>query len=302
MSHIFISYSTKNKEYAYRLAEALKTRGYNIWIDNEKLGGGDDWWKMIVTALQKSAAFIVIMTPQSHDSHYVQTEVTLAIDWHKPIFPLHLSGDKKAVNWLKLTTRQIESVNGGVLPSDDFFQRLPEAARSEGQGKEADVSPDELIVDDAVARVIENPPPADDVADDGDDFDVDAAIDAFEEAEENEDWYAAAEWLRRIREHGEWPSIFLLDDYERDIAERVAELELQKERDRQRPAAERDYRRILTRIERGDPPERIAMMVSAFREQYDWYDPQDLRYRFPHVLTVLPPPFEWCAIPAGEVT
>ncbi|PJF38452.1 MAG: hypothetical protein CUN54_10835, partial [Phototrophicales bacterium] len=33
-----------------------------------------------------------------------------------------------------------------------------------------------------------------------------------------------------------------------------------------------------------------------------WYDPQDLRYRFPHVLTVLPPPFEWCAIPAGEVT
>lgn len=33
MSHIFISYSHKDSEYAHKLADALKEAGFEVWID-----------------------------------------------------------------------------------------------------------------------------------------------------------------------------------------------------------------------------------------------------------------------------
>ncbi len=34
MSHVFVSYSTRNSEYAYKLADKLRTQGFDVWIDN----------------------------------------------------------------------------------------------------------------------------------------------------------------------------------------------------------------------------------------------------------------------------
>ncbi|MEO1287448.1 MAG: toll/interleukin-1 receptor domain-containing protein [Chloroflexota bacterium] len=37
MSHVFISYSTKDSDYAYKLADKLREEGFDVWIDNAEL-------------------------------------------------------------------------------------------------------------------------------------------------------------------------------------------------------------------------------------------------------------------------
>jgi hypothetical protein len=66
MSHVFISYSTKNAEYAHHLADKLREEGFDVWIDQRRLQSSQDWWRAIVLGIWECAAFIVILTPKSH--------------------------------------------------------------------------------------------------------------------------------------------------------------------------------------------------------------------------------------------
>ena len=71
MSHIFISYSHKDSEYAHRLAGSLEARGIEPWID-ERIDYGTRWPKVIQAHLDSCGAFIVVMTPRSYESDWVQ--------------------------------------------------------------------------------------------------------------------------------------------------------------------------------------------------------------------------------------
>ncbi|HEX2906134.1 MAG TPA: SUMF1/EgtB/PvdO family nonheme iron enzyme [Phototrophicaceae bacterium] len=127
MSHIFISYSKKDREYARKLADKLLAEGFDVWID-DRIDYGEDWWRTIVRNICSASAFIVIMTPDSDTSEWVQREVTLA-DKHKiPAFPLWLEGDfHNSENWAIYVRTQYADVRGGMLPSDDFYLRLGNA-------------------------------------------------------------------------------------------------------------------------------------------------------------------------------
>ena len=42
MSHIFISYSTRDSAYAGKLADKLRAEGFDVWIDNNRLRSSED--------------------------------------------------------------------------------------------------------------------------------------------------------------------------------------------------------------------------------------------------------------------
>lgn len=124
MTHIFVSYSKFNRDYAQQLTDKLLREGFNVWIDAEKLRSSEDWWRAIVYALRTCDAFIVIMTSHSDQSQWVQRELTLAMKYNKPIYPLHLEGDKESVNWEVLVRTQIYDVTDGNIPQDAFFDDM----------------------------------------------------------------------------------------------------------------------------------------------------------------------------------
>ena len=128
MSHVFISYSQKNGEYARKLADKLLVEGFDVWID-DRIDYGDDWWRTIVRAIRKAKAFIAIMTDESNGSEWVQREVTLA-DKHKiPAFPVWLDGDFHASeNWAIYVRTQYLDVRGGRLPEEGFYNQLAQHA------------------------------------------------------------------------------------------------------------------------------------------------------------------------------
>jgi hypothetical protein len=132
MSHVFISYSKQNKDYARKLADHLLSQGFDVWID-DRIDYGDDWWRTIVRNIRSAKAFIVIMTHESDSSEWVQCEVTLA-DKHKiPAFPLWLDGDfHESENWAIYVRTQYVDVRKDKLPPEDFYQRIERVAPKKG--------------------------------------------------------------------------------------------------------------------------------------------------------------------------
>src|SRR5688500_10094368 len=120
MGHIFISYSHKDTTYAHGLADHLKTTGFDIWMD-ERLDYGSQWPFEIQKQLDSCDAFILIMTPRSFASDWVQSELQRARRKSKPIFPMLLEGDEP---WLSVESTQYYDVRGEVLPDPEFYADL----------------------------------------------------------------------------------------------------------------------------------------------------------------------------------
>lgn len=84
MSDIFISYAREDRPLAEALANDLKARGYRVWWDAE-LVGSDDFYEIILEALNKAKAAIVIWTKASARSRFVRDEARFALHLDKLI-------------------------------------------------------------------------------------------------------------------------------------------------------------------------------------------------------------------------
>jgi hypothetical protein len=118
MAYVFISYSHKDKEYARQLADEMKRRGIEVWID-DRIEYGDVWTRVIQENLERCQAMILIMTSNAYNSEWVQNELAFAQQIKKPILPLLLEGR----SWLSLASTQYADVQGGKMPPGTFFER-----------------------------------------------------------------------------------------------------------------------------------------------------------------------------------
>ena len=88
MKKIFISYSRKDLTFVKKLASDLEDAGYDVWYDLTDLEGGDRWADAIEDAIRESEAFIVVVSPRSVESEWVQKEFLFAGNLHKRIVPV----------------------------------------------------------------------------------------------------------------------------------------------------------------------------------------------------------------------
>jgi hypothetical protein len=128
MAHIFISYSHKDSNYAHQLAKALEQKGFSVWID-DRIDYGSQWPLVIEEHVDKCVAFVVIMTPRSKESSWVQNELSRAQRKKKTVFPLLLEGSEP---WLAVEATQYVDVRSGELPPARFYKRLAQVAPRRG--------------------------------------------------------------------------------------------------------------------------------------------------------------------------
>jgi hypothetical protein len=119
MSHVFISYSRKDQDYVSLLAQALESHRLPVWLDDH-IDYGTTWPRVIQDHVERCAVFLVVMSPRSEDSLWVQNELTLAQKLKKPVFPLLLEGE----HWFQILTIQSVDVVGGKLPPARFYDTL----------------------------------------------------------------------------------------------------------------------------------------------------------------------------------
>lgn len=84
---VFISYSRKDTEFIKKLADDLRRWRIRVWFD-EQLDTGESWRENLAIAIQQAHAFVLVMSPDSVDSQYVQWEIELASNNKRKIFPV----------------------------------------------------------------------------------------------------------------------------------------------------------------------------------------------------------------------
>jgi formylglycine-generating enzyme required for sulfatase activity len=284
MSHIFISYNRKDREYAYALADHLQERGLNIWIDKVGIEYGVDWWDAIVEGLKQAGAFIVVMTPDAKSSTWVMREVFLAEQWRKPMFPILLDGE----NWELFVLTQFADLREGTLPDEDYLDRLTEF-----------VTPVEKAVNISTLtpELQTEPPPIVEPH-----YDVDRAIQDFGAAYRAKQWSDALNILGRIKASGQDCAPFDPLEFERKVQTIIEEEKRQRERDAQEAELARQYGRVRATVEFGDPATGWAAL-QRFWATFPNYDPDALAEQVrpppapPRSVDLIPQPFGWVEIP-----
>jgi CheY-like chemotaxis protein len=86
---IFISYSREDwKEFVHPLVKHLEQQGFNVWVDQHLLQGGQDWLDKINEALSACSLMILCVSPAALKSPYVKLEYRYFIHERKPLIPL----------------------------------------------------------------------------------------------------------------------------------------------------------------------------------------------------------------------
>ena len=91
MSHIFVSYSRKDREAVDHIVGRLAADGFDVWLDRAAIKGGDVWREAIVEAVDNAYACVLMLSPDSVASDNVRKEVDLADGASKYLIPLMLA-------------------------------------------------------------------------------------------------------------------------------------------------------------------------------------------------------------------
>jgi hypothetical protein len=76
---LFISYSSKDRAFVERLADALRRRGLKLWYDQWEMRPGDRLRDRINSGIASSRYFLVALTPSSVAASWVRTELDAAM-------------------------------------------------------------------------------------------------------------------------------------------------------------------------------------------------------------------------------
>lgn len=82
---IFISYSRDDKHWAQGLADALKRKGAQVWLDEEQVKSGAVWRSAISRALQRSHYVVTILDPKDARRPNTYFEAGMAIGLGKKV-------------------------------------------------------------------------------------------------------------------------------------------------------------------------------------------------------------------------
>ena len=88
MQRVFISYSRKDIDFARKLAGDLEKAGFEVWWDISDLKGGDEWVRVIPSAIESSQYFIILLSPDSSLSQWVEKEYLHALKLRLKIIPV----------------------------------------------------------------------------------------------------------------------------------------------------------------------------------------------------------------------
>ena len=88
MTQVFLSYSRKDLAFVKQLAADLKANGLEVWYDLSRLEGGDRWSRAIEQAIRYSQFVIVVLSPDSNESEWVEKEFIFASGLKRKIIPL----------------------------------------------------------------------------------------------------------------------------------------------------------------------------------------------------------------------
>jgi WD40 repeat protein len=108
MSHIFISYSRRDLNFAQKIVDALAENELDTWIDWKSIPKGEDWEQEIYRGIEEADAFLFLISPDSVESEMCNKEIAHAVANGKRILPIvvrdtdekHIHVEISKRNWI----------------------------------------------------------------------------------------------------------------------------------------------------------------------------------------------------------
>jgi TIR domain len=110
MSDVFISYSSKNRSGAQRLAAALSAQGWTVWWDRE-IQTGQVYHEAIEQALHAAKAVVVLWSAESVNSEWVKNEAAVAAE-RGVMLPANLDGTRLPLEFRARQTADLQGWDG----------------------------------------------------------------------------------------------------------------------------------------------------------------------------------------------
>jgi hypothetical protein len=129
--HVFISYSTRNEDYARRLARSIEAEGIPVWIA-VRMKFGADFLDVIQEKIEGCFAVVILASAHARKSKWVKAELRLAQDLGKEIIPLL---PDSPVPWFPLGALNCVDVTNGGLPPPSFYDGLKESLKARQDGE-----------------------------------------------------------------------------------------------------------------------------------------------------------------------
>ena len=133
MTHdVFISYSSKNAEYANAVYEKLEGKGIKCWLDSNNIKTAENFAKEIIEGLHPAKVVVLIYSKDADESKYVYREIDIASKSNKHIVPLKIDGSfpeelklfLRGTQWLDASPAAREKDN---ITMDECYDQLTEA-------------------------------------------------------------------------------------------------------------------------------------------------------------------------------
>lgn len=90
---VFISYSSKDSKIVDELVAMLQEAGISYWKAPEMIPAGSNYAREIPRAIAECQVFLLVISPYSQESIWVEKEIDCAINDRKTIVPLKLTED-----------------------------------------------------------------------------------------------------------------------------------------------------------------------------------------------------------------
>jgi tetratricopeptide (TPR) repeat protein len=89
-THVFISYSSKDRDIAEITCSALEAGGIPVWIAPRNILPGSDYGASIIEALESAKAIILLLSSNSNASPHIKREIERAVNKGIAVIPLRI--------------------------------------------------------------------------------------------------------------------------------------------------------------------------------------------------------------------
>ena len=135
---VFLSHSSNyyrdDRDLIRKITDELKRAGMDVWDDSVEVLPGDNWAQLTSQALEESQAMVVLLTPESIDSKWINWNIGFAlgnISYKKRLIPV-LVGDpnrfsKEQIPWIFKHLKVINVPENGK--NDENIKQIAEAIK-----------------------------------------------------------------------------------------------------------------------------------------------------------------------------
>ncbi|HVS28919.1 MAG TPA: TIR domain-containing protein, partial [Solirubrobacteraceae bacterium] len=127
MSDVFVSYARENSEFVDRLAEGLKERGREVWVDRGGIEPSDRWMQSVREAIERSEAVLFVLSVDSLASKVCAEELEHAVSLNKRLIPVCIEEPPDHAE-IPSYLRELSWIM--MRPGDDFEAGVEEILRA----------------------------------------------------------------------------------------------------------------------------------------------------------------------------